>query len=544
MRRLTVFLCSVAALALSVLLAAVTCNGGRPTRDATDSGDAAPSPADTSRIDTARRRRRARTNPAADAVTAAARPPGETPAAPPVTVDWTVRCVDPDGRAVSGLTLDLREPSAASVRSDAEGIARFTTAAGVDQVALHCEGLAEKAVTLTLRDSTLTTLPTVPLRARIVDGETGAPVRGARAFLVLDDGERVPLASPVDGGCASTAPVFATRTTWMRIAVDAPSGHAAESGVGTYFKVPVSRYATGVSVPIALRREADVVITVHEPDGSPARGATVRSVRVGDEWVGGGTSEPADAEGVVRVRGVPFLRRHELRVVVGKDGRDAQVTGLRFGAAPAPLSADVTLPAEKHDEISIGGGAGGRFGGSSHMGPRIREGEARLEVTVRRRDGRLAPQARVLLNGQREIRADAGGRVVFDRLAQGGYTLTLDEAGLTWTRQVCQVGATDVTSSELIEGPGRSVTLTVSDADGVPLPGATVRLGRLGREGDVQLLDGDEQPLHFLSGPDGAVRLEHVPEMRLFVEARYGSWQGRAELQQDRAEVTIVVGPK
>jgi len=168
--------------------------------------------------------------------------------------------------------------------------------------------------------------------------------------------------------------------------VQPPPGHVAEDRVQSSRKVYLSRLASRIRFFIPLRRELELRVAVTEPDGSPAEGAKLDEVVMGgsdpvlgrfqperpeeepEEFSAGAPqgatikaqAAPAGVDGILPVRGVPFLQGERYFVVVSKEQR-AAFGELLLGAQPVPRMLSVRLPGAR-TSLGFGGVAYGNIG--------------------------------------------------------------------------------------------------------------------------------------------------------------------------------------
>jgi hypothetical protein len=277
-------------------------------------------------------------------------------------------------------------------------------------------------------------------------------------------------------------------------------------------------YALERTAVYPLRRELDVTVTVSEPDA-----------RIGPAMVCGRyVAEPvATREGAGRFRlsGVPFMPGEWIRVWAAQPGARRRLASAAVRIPPDPrarLEVSVTMPMEGgHVETDNDMPFEESFGEEweSTLDPRTL---GTLSVVALRRDGAPAAGASVRLEMLRDMQADAAGRVRFEGVPAGAYTLILREPGLVPTRLDAIVVAQETRDVVLREGEGGAIRVSVVDEEGRGLPFATIELFQPSGVRFVDLEDG-VQRLDMFTDQDGRRRFGHVEAGTVRVSASWGS---------------------
>lgn len=312
--------------------------------------------------------------------------------------------------------------------------------------------------------------------------------------------------------------------------------------------IPVSRYASTLSVVWPVVPEADIVVEFTVGGAVPPTwmdfGGVELSATVAGAWC---SSSGERVAGGVRVHGIPALRgapvRLEADVRSDDGGRGGTIEGV-IGPDPSrPLRWKLDLPA-----IATACGASSGFifsPGCRRDGALWRErpwtGKTGSVVfTVTRRDGRPAADALVLAYPTGDdadardgdwsgfVRSD--GRLRLDGVPIGTYTLRLDEAGLVASETPFEVVADTVTSVAAVEAPAASIDVLVVHEDGAPAAGAVLEVTPAAGTW-AELGDDDVQHVAPHTGPDGRRHVTGLPSGATTVRATYAGRRVEATVE-------------
>jgi hypothetical protein len=223
--------------------------------------------------------------------------------------------------------------------------------------------------------------------------------------------------------------------------------------------------------------------------------------------------------------GVPFMPGEWIRVWAAQPGARRRLASAAVRIPPDPrarLEVSVTMPMEGgHVETDNDMPFEESFGEEweSTLDPRTL---GTLSVVALRRDGAPAAGASVRLEMLRDMQADAAGRVRFEGVPAGAYTLILREPGLVPTRLDAIVVAQETRDVVLREGEGGAIRVSVVDEEGRGLPFATIELFQPSGVRFVDLEDG-VQRLDMFTDQDGRRRFGHVEASTVRVSASWGS---------------------
>jgi len=550
-------------LALAVLIALLTWWLGRES-PAQDSLDGSPPPGEAAASDertrsrasqrSSRRRRRTSVTPAED------EPVEQAPPSESTLPSWQIVVLGPGDVPATGIPFRWTSMvdaegteyplggSGAYRLTDVNGRVWFGRCAGA-VVRVESPALPVGKFELTEHETVLRVPELLPLELLVVNGQTGAPVHGAEVWITTSGGGRVRAPGhPTRAGCLlRVSPAHGGGKLSMRIRVDPPPGFTTLSWGHFSLAGTVSRFARSVRAVLVLRPETSVRVRVLEADGSPATGATLGPCLVA------GTTVPfvpdrykTDARGEAEFEGIPFLRGERVLIRAQKDGRVAMAPVVVLADPERVETVEVRLPAASattNSTIGIGGGAGGRFGGRRGDHRNLRAGSVptgRADVLVLRRDGTPAADTLVLFAGRR-VRTDTDGRIVFERVRAGEQRLLVEEPGFLSSPRTVLVGEGETVRVTVREAAGRSGLVRVVDADGVPVPFASLSVAPSGvlpyiaMDGDVQLLD-----LH--TDANGLCELHGLPPQDVAVTAKFGTRSANGTLGSE-ASLTLTLGP-
>lgn len=332
----------------------------------------------------------------------------------------------------------------------------------------------------------------VAIRTRFFDAESDAsmPVRWAPAgsrwtyvdLDALEEGlERGETSFPwgLATDEAATLAVGPDGHVRAEIAFEGPQTHFAWEG-----RVPEGTLAADVRevvVHVPLRRAMALDVTVLDPTGRPAQGATVAAAWVGGGRVGGGPW-PLNADGVARVAAIPFLPGEPLIadvewtpepgaqdvVPVPEEGPSAEApVRTRVPAHPStPWAVTVRLVGPRaflsdHNESDNDVAASSAPEPSAP--PTAPRGAARVRVVGI--DGRPVAGATVTVGSDVGTTA-ADGTVMVERLLAGDLPVTVRAFGHFPMSGSVRVVADRTTDVELREPVGATLDVLVVDATG------------------------------------------------------------------------------
>ena len=139
----------------------------------------------------------------------------------------------------------------------------------------------------------------------------------------------------------------------------------------------------------------------------------------------------------------------------------------------------------------------------------------------------------------RSQRTTPNGNATFLYVPAGEFRAELVEPGFVYTAQEVELGVAGSALVRLREPKGRLAKVQVLDQDGYPAPYVRVSLKpEYGPE--VVAIDKHEVQQGVLyTDRRGILRVEHLPHLRVTVEARRGSSWGKGSLEKDQASVTL-----
>jgi hypothetical protein len=237
---------------------------------------------------------------------------------------------------------------------------------------------------------------------------------------------------------------------------------------------------------------------------------------------------------------VPCIRGEPVVVSFAEGTRVARSGSARLSDSTTGLRLTVKLPRPSSSAIGIGGGSGGSFGGRGghrQLNAVRRPPTARISAVVVRRDGRPGAGALVRLTGPLRVRverrADAQGRLTFERLRGGLYSLEVLEPGFLGGGPVeVRLGSGAEAAVRLREAAGRAVTVRLFDEEDRPVPCACISVALPSGVAYCAMEEG-VQTLTLLTGSDGRIVLPNLPATGGRISAAYGSRTARAELTDE-----------
>lgn len=379
----------------------------------------------------------------------------------------------------------------------------------------------------------------LPLHVRCVDDLTGRELRDAVVGGVMPrptSDEGLP-----DGDGWVLALVGPNRKDTVRFRVDAPPGFVAWDR--TRVLTSVGAWTRELEIVYPLRHEVDVRVSVLDHEGVPESRADIGAFHIAGKRSSARGTERL-GPGAFRLRGVPFFRTAVLTVSVVTSTPDHESgirKSVRLGAHPSDrVELQVTLPppgaAQATNNCTIGlgpGGAGGAFGGRRRRSP---SGDALLEVL--RHDGSPASNVRVQVGGQ-TVRTDAEGLVRVVNLPVRSHRVVVHAIGLLPLEGTLHVEAGRVVELTLREPGGGALDVHVTDAEGEPLPFATIHLRTPSRGAWVDE-QGGRQRVDPFTDHLGFRRLERVEAGVVEVRADWGGRQVRTKVVVRESRVTPV----
>ncbi len=482
-------------------------------------------------------------------------PPPDVAAARPEPVTYTLRVIDEHDVPVPGVVFQVEVPSLITERQ-VDGVVVSGSGTDVFSMVTGSAGRIAFDVHPDLGDATATSALTgeitckepetvvrlddlLPLEVRFVDQETGRPVDVGRWGSPLAE----------DGGIApfrafatyrpDAAPVRAGRDVDLKLWFSASDGYVSRHFHAVVRKAFISRYATAVRTTIPIARELRLRVRVLRHDGTPAVGASATATVTG-AYVAH-TSDTADASGGMTMEGLPFTRGERLLVYArDADGRVSPTERLILSDVERELLVTVRLPEDPpHGEVGVGGGIGGSFSRSRRQ-RRITRGTARLAIAATHRNGLVASGALVIVAGPANGggRTDADGRVEFERLPAGTYTVTLREPGIVSTVKTVEIADGEALTVALRETQGRAATVSVVGVDGLPIPNVQIGVDLPWGAPHVQLVDG-VQDLDLWTDLAGQTRLVDLPGEPVTVIAKLGSRTVKMPLVGDSIQIRM-----
>ena len=355
----------------------------------------------------------------------------------------------------------------------------------------------------------------LPLSVLLVDGETGEWVGGAGVLLWAISG---PLELDAHGARFEmpVSPARPGQVVELAFRVESPLGYAGPEAEWFRARGTVSVFAARVEVTIPVYREAALFARVEEADGTPAAGAEIHQVKLGETAVAF-RADPVGADGRTRIRGVPALRGEPVTVRAGKDRRNATSLVVRLAPSGQPVQVLVRLP----EEAPSRGTRGGIVLGSASTSfvdilVGALTGTGRLEIRVLRRDG--APAAGAHLRSTIAV-----GTSATSTLPDATVTVRVREPGyLAPPPATVRVRDGESARLEIREADGTDTTVLVLDEDGRALPFARIEVED--RDGVAWVkLEGVVQQLVILTDREGRALLPDLPAGTSVVTARFGS---------------------
>jgi hypothetical protein len=421
---------------------------------------------------------------------------------------WWLTFLGPGDRPLADVPVTVF-PANHVVRTDASGTAALTGPEGADFLAVG-DPFTHVGRVLQERRTVVRMPGLLPLEVEFRAVDTGRPWAPSNVRLVGRYGELA-----LEHGRTDVSPLSAERWHSVEIAFDASSGMTTLDGLRFGLAPYVSVDAARVRVTVALWPELDLTVRVVDLEDRPVREATVKAAYLDEQFddrvhAVHVAAAPTDGDGRTRVRGVPHVPGLPLTVVVEAGGSSGfEETTIASGKAEMEIVAlDDDFPSPSNTAIGIGGGAGPQILGA-------------LAAEVFRRDGRAAAGAHVSLKGLRRTqRADAGGRLRFDRVPPGRHTVWLAEPGLVPTSAAVEVGTVGVAQVTLREPEGWTLRVRTVDAEGRPLPFRPLAVKQTVSRAPYALLEGNTQVVPLLTGPDGTLLLTNLGEETIEVSVR------------------------
>jgi hypothetical protein len=449
---------------------------------------------------------------------------------------FTLKVVDQADRPVAGAAVVLADEKG--------GPSRFTRSDGTTwrDVPLDVTELTARSdlfdpIEITDEETVVRLDDLVPLEVHFVDQETGRPVEVTITGSPLET-DNVQSHRGYTVWRTRVAPVRPGRTAGFHLLFSAPDGYALMEEDGVERGAFVSRYAERVRTTVPVARELKLTVTVLTHDGKPAKGATVTASVTGRRSTQ--SSVETAASGVARVTDLPFVRGERLSLsAFDFEGRRADGEEVLLVDADRELTVTLRLSKEpSNGAIGIGGGSGSSFVDRLRRRPPP-DGSGRLSISATRRNGLPAAGAFLFARGpvSRTGRADEDGRLEFSGLPAGTYIVTMREPGLVATSQEVELVDGEARTIAVREIEGRTATVRVVDAEGLPLPNVRVSV-RLPWGHHVQVVDG-VQDLDHWTDLSGRVRFVDLPSVPVTVTATLGSRSEKRKLEGDTLDVTL-----
>jgi hypothetical protein len=400
----------------------------------------------------------------------------------------------------------------------------------------------------------------IPLRVRVFDAASGAAVVGrwaaddssesaarrARALLLAEVGASVGLHE-------LESPVRATTDVATVPVRDGRAVHAVISlrDVGEYVLWDADAVsgilAEGVSEVVAhlpLRRAIALDVTVLDPSGRPAEGATVAAVWVGHEQLAG-APWPVNADGVARVDRIPWLPGEE--VIAGIDWApergprdsvpppqegptsDAPVRTRIPANAEAPWNVTVRLPGPTRflsDHNESDNDVAASFVADRGTPPGAPRGAVRVRGLGI--DGRPVAGATVTVGSDAATTA-ADGVVTVERVLAGDQPVTARAYGRFPMSGSVRVVADRTTDVEVHEPVGATLEVVVVDAAGLGRTAARLTVRTEGSIAPFDVVDG-VQRIDPFTDEHGRRTFARIAPGLTTVFATWGSRSGREEV--------------
>lgn len=476
----------------------------------------------------------------------------EPPVSPPLEDPRTVRIVDADGRPIPGAWLDVDDRSWARtrwVRTDEFGEARFDAADLAGPVTFF-DGERRRAVDLTgqVTEARAAAVPRLVVSA--VDATTGIPLGPLKYELVRSD-------QRLSGWTSTAGPAVGDNERGearICIRIEHPAGRGGfDEIVWDGALAPRARRALLV-VPLFETTERTFRLVL--PDGRPAVGAAVTgahavAAQATRAWHAELTwnAEPADAEGIVRVTGLPRIPFSRIDVSFSWRGETGgRVRRLMrtvneidpFAPSPdVPIVAVLDVSGKYRDPSSAPP--------PPESPPPIDGPTAALSVRAVHRDGVPARRVEIVAFG-RSAFTDADGRARFDAMPLGALTVLAKGHGFVPTLITADVRSDE--ALEIREAETRPVRVLVTDRDDNPVPSAAVVARcvwvrgpdgvRIDADCDVAQMDGDTENLVPRTDRNGVVVLQ-LPRGGVEVTAVLGAADGSNSMAGERDEVRVVL---
>lgn len=345
-----------------------------------------------------------------------------------------------------------------------------------------------------------------------VDAETGLEVD--RAGALWFDG--------VTYGDLAHAPAGTTCTCVALVAP--PSGYVDWDEAA--WTLGIGQWTRGITAVYPLRREVDVNVTVFDHEGYAEPAADIAHFTV----AGRASAEQFAAStgpGTFRLHGVPFLRGEPLMVeATAPYLREPITQTLALSSHPRDRTEMVIVLPAPGTQPELGPQSGS-FGGRGPCSRFLRCGShtrGAFELRVLRYDGTPASHA-VVHVGPSKLITDADGVARDTSFPTGTYRVRTATIGLLPITGQLKVVNGETARLELRESRGGAIDVRVTDADGDPLPFATISLklpstrtagGWVDEQGGVQRVDPFTDHL-------GHRRLARVECGEVEVHARWGS---------------------
>lgn len=396
-----------------------------------------------------------------------------------------------------------------------------------------------------------------------VDAVTGRPIEGCvPADASTDDRSRIavqaPVWEPIERDGIDDAPRWHAKSVTRPYRAPSPYFLWHESGTAAY-----SSRAKAFSVVRPLHRELDVRLRILLPDGSRAPWGLLTSVEVD------GASEAAAVEGIgrglIRVRRVPWLPDRSFKLCFHATAEGAPITepdGECVVETESELIVDgegntrwtsptheakafeltVPMPVSASDPVELDvvvdwntvsidqityfcGSSCHRCCGGGRLARETPRGDARVRLVDA--DGRPIPGVRIRVATIPAITdTDGVARVIGARAGAG--VVVVEGAGYRFGHVPIMIVAGQEASLDLSEAPASTLELHVVDADGRPVPSASVEL----RSTAFDWFDVDADGVQRIDSFTDAygVRLCHgVPCGTVRAAARFAGRSGEAE---------------
>ena len=421
--------------------------------------------------------------------------------------------------------------------TDVEG--RATLSAGDPGYTLRFDGGPARTWHIRQPKTIIRLAGLIPARVLVVNATTGRRVSKATVHSPqdrLDPFQELPPRLPLRRGYYEFA-VFRGAPFEAVLELAPPEGMA-PARWPFRFGGHVSARASSLDIVLPLWPEADVRARVLREDGTVIKLPQFTGAMLGRDRLRAG-AEASGKVGVMRIRGVPLIPAEEIAISASA-GDLFGTSKLRLHRSDLRYETDITVA------LGIGGGAGGGIHGgrSGRRGTARRYGAGRVGVSVEDGHGRAARFVLLRLTQQdgvfkRSQRTTVNGVATFLDVPGGTFMLELIEPGYVYTAIEVEIGEGGSAQVVLRERRGRRARIEVFDQDG--FAAAFVRVTLKPQDGPAFVAVGrhEVQKGVLYTDRSGRLHVEHLPHLRVKVEARRGGSWADGSLERDQASLTL-----